>query len=80
MVDDCEFGSLTEILEALPHATPFFVPDELLILWFPPWLGAGTPDPDSLKTAEEFGAKFGCTFGYDAFMQNWYFTKPPISN
>jgi hypothetical protein len=80
MDDDAEFSSLTETLELLPPATPFFVPDELLVLWFPPWLGADTPDPDSLKSAESFAAKFGCTFGFDAFMQNWCFTKPPISN
>ena len=75
-----EADSLDSILERLPQATPLFVPDELLAIWFPPWFGAGTPDPDSLKSAEEFGARFGCTFGFDAFMKNWCFTKPPTSN
>jgi len=79
MTDDGEFSSLTEILEALPPATPFFVPDELLVLWFPPWIGAGSPNPASLESAEAFGAKLGCTFGYDPHMQNWCFVKPPIS-
>jgi hypothetical protein len=35
-------NSLTVILEGLPPETPFFVPDEILVLWFPPWMKAGS--------------------------------------
>lgn len=72
--------TLEEILSRLPRATPFFVPDEVLAIWFTPWFGAGSPNTDSLKAAEDSARRMGCTFGYDAFMQNWCFTKPPISN
>lgn len=71
--------TLEEALQHLPPATPFFIPDEVLAKWFPPWFGAGSPHPDSLVSAEKFASRFGCTFGYDDHMQNWCFIKPPIS-
>jgi hypothetical protein len=62
MVGEGERNSLTAILEGLAPETPFFVPDEILILWFPPWLKAGDPDPVCLTSAQEAAALFGCSF------------------
>ena len=80
MAGTVKFNSLVAILEGLPPETSFFVPDEILILWFPPWMRAGSPDPACLISAQEAGALFGCSFSYDAHMQLWCFTKAANSN
>ena len=80
MVGEDERNSLTAILEGLQPETPFFVPDEILVLWFPPWLKAGNPDPVCLTSAQESAALFGCSFSYDADRQLWCFTKAANSN
>jgi hypothetical protein len=77
MMDEPE--TLEDLLSRLPHATPLFVPEELLAFWFPPWFGAEGPNPDCIKAAEERAGKMGCTFGYDTRMQDWCFIKP-VSN
>jgi hypothetical protein len=69
MVGEGEHNSLTAILEGLSPETPFFVPDEILTLWFPPWMKGGSPDPVCLTSAQEAGALFGCSFSFDAHAQ-----------
>jgi hypothetical protein len=71
--------NLADILEALPKGTPFFVPIELLGLWFPPGVVGGALDPKSQKSAEEYGAHFNCLFAYVADEPHGCFTKQ-ISN
>jgi len=80
MASTGKFSSLTAILESLPPETPFFVPDEVLELWFPPWIEAGSPAPTSLTSARVAGARLGCSFSYDTRAQLWYFTKAANSN
>jgi hypothetical protein len=75
-----KFNSLTAILENLPPETPFFVPDDVLKLWFPPWIMAESPDPVCLAAAQRAGALLGCSFSYDARVQLWCFAKAANSN
>ena len=75
-----KFNSLTAILENLPPETPFFVPDEVLELWFPPWIEVGSPDPVCLAAARCAGALFGCSFSFDDRAQLWCFIKAANSN
>jgi hypothetical protein len=74
---DVEFDNLADVLTQLPRGTPFFVSDEVLAIWFPPWTSMGNLDPESLDAAERFGERFGCTITHDAHMGQWCFTKPP---
>jgi hypothetical protein len=67
--------NLADILRALPKGTPFFVPIELLALWFPPGVVSGTLAPETQKSAEEYGTHFNCLFFYEADQQQGCFTK-----
>lgn len=80
MHDDVKFHTLEEALSQLPPGTPFFIPDEMLAHFFPPWASLGELDPESLDAAKRFGERFGCTVTYDSFMGHWCFTKPKHPN
>jgi hypothetical protein len=69
--------NLLNILARLPPGMPLVVPDEVLGVWFPPWTSEGELDPDSLNSAEAFGARFGCTFSHDEKKQQGCFIKRP---
>jgi hypothetical protein len=71
---------LSDILTRLPANTPLFLPEELLRIWFPPWMGIGGVEQESVETAEEFGRPFNCKFTYDPNMKQWCFVKRPIVN
>ncbi len=48
----------------LHSGTMMSVPDALLGAWFPPGVRDGSLDLASMKAAQAFAAKHGCTFRY----------------
>lgn len=68
--------SLEELLPQLPPETPFFIPNEIIELWFPPGVVAGILDDGSRMAAEVKAARFGCRFQYDPNMGQWCFIRP----
>jgi len=80
MRDDIKFDTLQEALNQLPPGTPFFIPDEMLAYFFPPWASSGELYPRSIEAAKRFGEGFGCTLTYDSIMGHWCFTKPKQPN
>ena len=55
---------IDQIMRTLPARTGLYVPDDLLVLWFPPGIAAGVLDDRARKAAEEYGAQFNCRFWY----------------
>jgi hypothetical protein len=56
--------NLDEIMRTLPPRTAFYVPDDLLGLWFPPGIIENRFDAQSRRDAETYGAQFNCQFWY----------------
>lgn len=69
--------NLDSILRRIPPNTPFFLDEELLTLWFPPWKREGDVDSTSIEAARHEGAVYNCVFEFDEYMGAWCFVKRP---
>ena len=67
--------TLSGLLTELPIATPLFLPDELLAIWFAPWSYGDGVNPASLEAAKTYGERFNCTFSHDGNMGQWCYIK-----
>ena len=66
-----------QILQTLPPRTGFYIPDDILELWFPPGASAGLINDGAKKTAEDYGARFNCRFWYFPDRKEGCFAKNP---
>jgi hypothetical protein len=67
------------IMRALLPRTGFYVPDDILGMWFPPGVAAGIIDNAARRAAEGYGAKFDCRFWYFPERKAGCFAKKPKS-